>query len=552
MADEPALPSLPAVSWDSHSRSFANTRKRSHDRAIALCNNSSDPAVFSSDDDPHVENYANGRHRKKRYIGSWFQQQPASSDSTFSDGRLPPPKAKRTFERQVDSGVWMGSDSSVDFDGDSVVELSQPAEPRLPQLRHGRTQRVSPAEEIVRRKIQAAMDDGNESIDLSSLGIESVSNSTIAQLSEFMCIPLVAEGVPFEQKDPELKIFLSTNPLRRVPAALLRLEFLTVLSLRNTPISELPPSIGDLKNLRTLNLSLTRLRFLPAELLNLLRYPGKLDSWSVHPNPFYRPSQLPLLPGKEEVLCGVRRQSCITLHESKQPDGSLLRLWVEEGPQSRDRAEYPQISDSFYIGWQARIYARSLVQYSDSRGMILSKFRLPGRECSEPSSPGSDMGTDQSIQTEGLAVLPTPPSSARDELGPKTTQSRVPSLFELALQSCSRTAQPRELPSYLPPQTPPHFESVLRRIAEQGEKNANSGDLPCSICGRRVIVPTAEWMEWWDIGRLPAPSQLDAKTSNAENAIPFLKRGCSWKCVPQAMKTGQFLDGTVRSSLTLP
>ena len=75
------------------------------------------------------------------------------------------------------------------------------------------------------------------------MGLEELSNETISRLSEFACIPIVAEDVPFEQSDPSLRLYLAQNPLIRAPGAIFNLEFLTVLSLRNTRITELPPSI---------------------------------------------------------------------------------------------------------------------------------------------------------------------------------------------------------------------------------------------------------------------------------------------------------------------
>jgi hypothetical protein len=169
MADEPTLPRFPF--WHSGSQSF-NTRKRvrdgGNDSAQAqLFSNSSDPAMFSSDDDPNLENYMQGRHRKKRYVGSWFQQQPASGDSTFSEERLPKPKAKRTFKRAVDSGVWMGSDASTDLDLEDSLPL--PVASRLPQLSVPQARQpaaISEAEELAKDKIFDAIENGNEDIDL--------------------------------------------------------------------------------------------------------------------------------------------------------------------------------------------------------------------------------------------------------------------------------------------------------------------------------------------------------------------------------------------------
>lgn len=171
MAEEPTLPRLPAVSWDAETQTFKNTRKRARNHLSVpppLFNNSSDPAVFSSDDDPHLDNYVGGRHKKKRYVGSWFQQQPASSDSTFSEESRQLPKPKRTLERQVDSGVWMGSDGSTDLEDDDTMLDMPSAEPRLPQLRYAHAASTVPSTEaLVRQKIETAVEQGIEDIDLS-------------------------------------------------------------------------------------------------------------------------------------------------------------------------------------------------------------------------------------------------------------------------------------------------------------------------------------------------------------------------------------------------
>src|SRR5262245_13740755 len=99
MAEEPSLPKLPCVSWDERSQTFSNNpnpRKRARllkSHAPPLISTSSDPAIFSSDDDPALENYTQGR-RKKRLVGSWYEQHPTSSDSSFGEDVLPKPKPK--------------------------------------------------------------------------------------------------------------------------------------------------------------------------------------------------------------------------------------------------------------------------------------------------------------------------------------------------------------------------------------------------------------------------------------------------------------------------
>lgn len=74
---------------------------------------SSDPALFSSDDIPAsgLENYhapAIGAGRKRRYRGTWWGEQVIDSKRKRGDFKE---------KRNVDSGVWMGSDES---DADSL------------------------------------------------------------------------------------------------------------------------------------------------------------------------------------------------------------------------------------------------------------------------------------------------------------------------------------------------------------------------------------------------------------------------------------------------
>lgn len=115
---EPTLPGIPRFP-DVYrgNKTVVNSRKRPHIQDASLfLSTSSDPAVFSSDDDPALENVS---RRKKRYVGSWFQQFPNSSDSALGEDMPPPPshvlpKRKRTLRRQFDSGVYMGHGGALD------------------------------------------------------------------------------------------------------------------------------------------------------------------------------------------------------------------------------------------------------------------------------------------------------------------------------------------------------------------------------------------------------------------------------------------------------
>jgi hypothetical protein len=79
-----------------------NGRKRRHPTFLAEDSTPSDPALFSSDPpDPSAEHYFAPR-RKKQYRGTWWQ------DGTKEK------RERKAFERNLDSGVFMGSDSSLE------------------------------------------------------------------------------------------------------------------------------------------------------------------------------------------------------------------------------------------------------------------------------------------------------------------------------------------------------------------------------------------------------------------------------------------------------
>lgn len=174
MADEPTLPQLPGVSWDERTQSIS-TRARKRSRlnepsAPPMFATSSDPAFFSSDDDPAVENYTATR-RKKRLMGSWYEQQSVpSSDSCFGDDVIPQPKPNRKFARHFDSGVWMGEagdNVSVEDDLPSQAGVPFPPEARLPQLSRRAAPKLTEGEATMKRVIQLCIDEGLEVIDIS-------------------------------------------------------------------------------------------------------------------------------------------------------------------------------------------------------------------------------------------------------------------------------------------------------------------------------------------------------------------------------------------------
>jgi hypothetical protein len=156
---------LPRLAWDHSSESFSKNPQRKRVR-LSSPPISSDPAIFSSDDDPSVDNYHTQERRKKRFRGPWYRQRPASDEGS-QDSHEHEKKSKRKFERQFDSGVFMGSDGT-DMDESTEEFESRPSSLPLRQSRVTQTERAAPTpEELARGQIQRCLEDGDESIDLS-------------------------------------------------------------------------------------------------------------------------------------------------------------------------------------------------------------------------------------------------------------------------------------------------------------------------------------------------------------------------------------------------
>jgi hypothetical protein len=161
---------LPRLAWDPATESILNKKPRKRARLSPPV--SSDPPIFSSDDDPSVDNYTQAR-RKRTYRGPWYRQQPASdSGSSIQDSQeRDVRKTKRTFERQFDSGVWLGSD---DTDADATIEALDAVcvgTTNLPvrQARAVQTTQnlIDTPEGLAQRQIELCLETGNETIDLS-------------------------------------------------------------------------------------------------------------------------------------------------------------------------------------------------------------------------------------------------------------------------------------------------------------------------------------------------------------------------------------------------
>ncbi|KUJ13776.1 uncharacterized protein LY89DRAFT_590708 [Mollisia scopiformis] len=502
MADDLPLPQLRSdPTTESFTKNAARKRARLSSPPV-----SSDPALFSSDDDPSADNYTQER-RKKKYRGPWYHQRPASDAGQDSEDA--PEKKRRTFERQFDSGVFMGSD------GTDVDEVLEELESRnastlpLPLSHSHRTQaghRVATTEEVVKSQIHGCLEEGNENIDFSSRGLKRLSNATIRPLATFARVPPVIEGV-YTRLEPKLKVFLASNDLTSLPGEIFKLDHLIVLSLRGNQFEELPPGIGKLSSLKELNLSQNSLRCLPFEILELFSDTSRLNSLNLHPNPFYQPE----VPPNPE--------------DDRQEEESQYKIGLGNRGRTRPRrgavcgVSPVQRRRSWHSQWSVTYQVRTEVRYLDINGT-----RLKGPDFSKDTA---------RIPVADVNDTPQAPTSRGDY------KSRAPSLLEVALNACSRTSQLPLLPSYLPEDSPP----VLIDLLTFAVSKKDSGGSKCTTCGRNFIVPRTEWIEWWEIakvldrnGMASAASplrQMENERDVLESMVPLMRRGCSWLCVPE-------------------
>ncbi|KAK0387674.1 hypothetical protein NLU13_3919 [Sarocladium strictum] len=510
MSDEPTLPRLPAVSWDERSQSFSNNpRKRGRlthaSNAPSSAFNSSDPAVFSSDDDPAIDNYVEGR-KKRRYVGSWFNQHPASSDSTFGDTTFgdstPNPRPKRTWSRQVDSGVFLASD---DAESETMSECPpMPSQSRLRQLEVRPRRRVNPAELQAQRRIRECVEAGTEDVVLYSAGLTELSNETVAPLSHLQRIPIVGRDVAFEQHLTQIRLNLASNALTKLPGTLFDISTLTMLTLRGNNLEELPACIGKLRNLQSLNVSQNRLKYLPMELLNLFKNSTRSSQWVLHPNPFLEPPDQSLF---------------------KLANNLLVKGTSEDPHREPEHGQTPLNLATQCLGWsspQALDLGRYLTQDRSSKDGLGAVARWYDKE--------GNIQQNQDVPFASDGLLP------------------VPSLLELALRSCYSTDHLLEMQAMLQ-DGPPQLQALLERAHELKQ----AGGVQCSRCKRTMVVPASEWVEWRALFELDSSSQVNWRggpahyhphsTAPSERAVPFMYRACSGRCGTRVIPESRWVVG---------
>lgn len=276
----------------------------------------------------------------------------------------------------------------------------------------------------------------------------------------------------FTSLTPSLRLFLSGNSLIQLTSAIFELNNLNVLSLRNNKLREIPGAIRKLTRLQEINLSVNRLTTLPWEMLWLIRK-GDLKQMTVHPNPFMSFNEA--APDIEHWHYS---------HDPTSATGSNLQLCEYQGPAPEE-------------AWAPIHIATSQVRRFDSEGKLIS-------------------GNTKAY------------GHHHDETQNKA--SRVPSLRELTLLECIKAPYLDQFVEEDASST--GYPELVLRLLRQAISARNAGGMSCSVCHRSFVIPRTEWIEWWDCttyeNGLKSP-----RASGAElRPLPFLRRGCSWGCVP--------------------
>jgi hypothetical protein len=418
--------------------------------------------------------------------------------------------------RNVDSGVWMGSDGSEE----PVDAFGAPQQARGGRLRVPRKFSVPVAEVHAAAIVEECVDRGKETVDLDNLGLSRLTPSIIEPLrqlirhshDDLLSPPSEDE---YAALTPSIQLYLSRNRLTTLPAELFNLEHIVVLSVRNNELRELPPSIARLRKLKELNIAGNAIRRLPWELLGILHAHGRNHTIHVRPNPLIRPvngeepsrleamKKTPNGPPPPATDLHRFKESCLTAgswNMTSELDWRLrlARLDREQRnapPLPADEAAPRRLHELICL-------ASSAVRYFTLDGTIYG---------------GGDPAVDDSAP-----VISDPTSSCPTT---RPGQASAPSLFEVALQAVQSTYDLRELPEQIP--------CRVRAALHTAARAALEGNAKCSMCRRSFIVARAEWTEYWHSG--------PASTFNLDSVLPFFRRTCSWSCaVPTVIGTSLY------------
>lgn len=266
------------------------------------------------------------------------------------------------------------------------------------------------------------------------------------------------------------------------------------LFLSGNLLTTVPAELFELGGLKVLSLRNNKLRELPAAIRKLTM----LQEINVSVN------RLPHLPW--EVLWLIRK-------------GDLKHLTARPNP-------FLQIEDASIEEWH----------YRNPDGQIPSKedIRLFDYEGPPPEEAWAPIhvatGPVSLFNIEGLPVAGRKTSNRSQD---QTSTSRVPSLRELSLLTCNQN---------------PYFDQLLAsdlsdfpapvvQLLGRARDIRDAGGRSCSVCHRSFVISRAEWIEWWDCTTYESGLKGPRLSGEKLRPLPFLRRGCSWACVPGADKT---------------
>lgn len=484
----PLLPTLSDIAFSGNAG-----RKRLHSDYGSL---SSDP-LFSEDvSELDFQDESEQPKRKRLVKGPWWDVARKPPRQSLRKNMM-----KKEGFRNVDSGVFMGSDGSDD---------SLPADkPRMKLTFRDDSSRPhrrvaewgGNLEDYAAMVVQDCSENGKETVDLSGIGLNTISDATLRPLHQM--IKHIHDDLTeppsedlFGSLTPSIQLFLYGNLLTSLPPELFRLENITVLSLRNNRLQEFPSCITCLHKLAELNIAGNQLSYLPWELLGMLRSADDVCKVSIRPNPFKVP-RLAIeadLPGQNDP------DSTEGEHDDSVP--TLLRqleMRFIRGRQALNGGDVDATPKKKSNSREQLIFlAPSRILYKDSDGSVVRS--------------ATAIGVDGEHTWEAPVLEPQYPPTTE-------ASTTAPSLFELALRGAQRSFDLRNVSTTFPDDTP----STVARGLGAAATGVDYGNERCTSCSNTFVIPRAEWLEYWFRGH----EYFDLRE---DKILPFKRKACSWAC----------------------
>lgn len=499
--DEVDLPSSPPLpSSSAHHLPALPTRKRPlpDDDNIP----SSDP-LFSEDPSEAEDQTEYDRPKRKRMVkGPWW--------TLKGRGSQPPDSRARDDFRNADSGVWLGSDESIDSLLNNARDLN--VEDRI--FSSAQPSSVSTPDRIAQQTIDSCVEAGYETVDLSGIGLAHLSSDTLKPLhqlirqshSTLMEPPSEDE---FVSLTPSIKLYLYGNRLASLPAELFRLENVTVLSLRNNELGAIPHAVARLRKLKELNIAGNNIHNLPWELMRFVDCQGDEKQIITRPNPLVEPTKIEGPSPLASVTVHTNLEDFSRWGDTGAYYDGLRQAYLDHGPldmraELELRLKLGRLRQTQYFQEASRAGKELSVRQEELIYLVSSAVRYFGVD-------GTPLRRSRPEDDNHHAVI----NSLRD--APELDDcSFSPSLFELALKAIQKEYSLQELPT-----DSPHTIASGLQTAALG---VEFGNQTCSTCDRLFIIPRAQWIEYWHNG---SPSDAELKR---EKILPFMRKACSWRC----------------------